>query len=400
VSDPERTEPSTETSTAVSVEVSIVMPCRNEARTVAQCVAEARDWLERRGVDGEVVVVDNGSTDDSARIAREAGARVVDAPEPGYGSALRTGIRHAVGRFVIMGDADQSYDFSDLDAFIDELRGGAALVIGDRFAGGIEPGAMPALHRYVGNPLLSFLGRVFFGIPVHDFHCGLRGFDRAAIDQLDLRTSGMEFASEMVVKAALAELPIREVPTTLRPDGRDRPPHLRTWSDGWRHLRFLLLYSPRWLFLVPGLVIFAVGLVASVVLVIGPVTIGSVTFDVGTLVYAAATTFVGAQAIGFALLTRSYAESRGLLPPDPALARFFRIASLERGLLLAAIIALAGLAAALVSLARWWNEGFGALDPARQIRVVVPAMLGIVHGVSLAFTSFALSITRLDVGRR
>jgi hypothetical protein len=380
------------------LDVSIVMPCLDEAATLAACIADAQGWLDRSGVRGEIVIADNGSTDGSPAIAEAAGARVVHVPVRGYGAALRAGIEAARARWVVMGDADQSYDFTALDPFLAELRDGADLVMGNRFRGGIEPGAMPWLHRRLGNPVLSGLGRLFFRVPVGDFHCGLRAFDREAIRGLDLRTTGMEFASEMVVKSSLHHLDIREVPTVLRPDGRDRPPHLRTWSDGWRHLRFLLLYSPTWLFLIPGAVLLTVGLVVAIVLAIGPVSVGSVTFDVGTLVYAAGATFIGAQAIGFALLTRTFAESHGLLPPSPGLARFFRVATLERGLLVALVVVLAGTAAALASLLRWGGEGFGDLDPTQQLRVVVPAVLGLVHGVSLGFTSFALSILRLRTG--
>jgi hypothetical protein len=384
---------------AGGIELTVLMPCLDEAATVGACVRLAATWLRDHGVDGEVLVADNGSTDGSQDLARAAGARVVDVPERGYGAALRAGIEAARGRYVVMGDADSSYDFGALGPFLDELRAGGQLVIGNRFAGGIEPGAMPPLHRYLGNPVLSAAGRLLFRVPVRDFHCGLRGVDRQAALDLHLVTPGMEFASEMVVKAAMAGYDIREVPTTLKPDGRERAPHLRTWSDGWRHLRFLLLYSPRWLFLVPGLVLLIGGLAASTALVIGPVEIGSVTFDVGTLVYTASATIVGAQAIGFHRITRAYAEAHGLtidVRERPSRPRWL---TLERTLLLSALIIAVGLGLALVSLLRWRAEDFGDLDTREQIRVVVPAALGFVHGVSLAFTAFAVSIARMDVGR-
>ncbi|MSX34697.1 MAG: glycosyltransferase, partial [Actinobacteria bacterium] len=256
------------------MELSVVLPCLNEAETLAVCIRKARASMNELGIDGEVVIADNGSTDGSQDIARSEGARVVDVPTRGYGAALIAGITDAKGTFVIMGDADDSYDLSNLGPFIEALRGGAELVMGNRFAGGIAPGAMPALHRYLGNPVLTAVGRVLFRSPVKDFHCGLRGFRRDAILELDLRTTGMEFASEMVVKATLNKLTIVEVPTTLSPDGRSRPPHLRTWRDGWRHLRFLLLYSPKWLFLYPGIVVFLLGLILGGALLRGPINVG------------------------------------------------------------------------------------------------------------------------------
>jgi glycosyltransferase involved in cell wall biosynthesis len=372
------------------------MPCLDEAETVEGCVRTATGFLARAGVDGEVVVADNGSTDGSIELAAAAGARVVPVERRGYGAALQGGIAAAAGTYVVMGDADASYDFSRLEPFLDELRGGADLVIGNRFAGGIEPGAMPFLHRYLGNPVLSWVGRLLFRVPVKDFHCGLRGFRRDAIAGLGLRTDGMEYASEMVVRASLAGLDIREVPTTLRPDGRTRRPHLRTWHDGWRHLRFLLLYSPRWLFLIPGLVMLIAGLVATALLVAGPVTVGDVSFDVGALVYAAALTIIGFQAVLFAVFTKVYAVARGFLPPDGRIERLADRFRLERGLLVGAIVLLAGLVGAVGSLVRWSSEGWGDLDPGQQLRVVVPAALGLVLGSTIVLSSFFLSILGVD----
>ena len=381
-----------------AVELTVLLPCLDEAETLATCIDKAQDWLRRSDVNGEVVVADNGSTDGSVQIAQAGGARVVHVATRGYGAALRAGIAAAEGRYVIMADADDSYDLTGLDPFVDELRAGADLVMGNRFRGGIADGAMPWLHRYVGNPVLSRVGRLFFRIPIGDFHCGMRGMRRDAIDELDLRTNGMEFASEMVVRASLAGLDVREVPTTLRPDGRSRPPHLRTWRDGWRHLRFLLLYSPRWLFFVPGVAAFLVGAIATVVLLIGPLTIGSVTFDVAALLYAATATIVGAQAMAFGVYCRVYVSSRGLFGPTPALTRFERVFSLERGLLIGVSVMAVGFVVAIVSVGRWSNAGFGALEPTEQIRVVVPAVLGIVHGSSLVLISFALSVLGIDTG--
>ncbi|MCU1500806.1 MAG: glycosyl transferase [Ilumatobacteraceae bacterium] len=373
-------------------ELTILLPCLNEAETLVTCIDKARGWLALAGVDGEVLVADNGSTDGSPELADAAGARVVQVPVRGYGAALRRGIDEARGRYVVMADADDSYDLSDLDAFIDQLRDGGELVMGNRFRGGIAPGAMPWLHRYIGNPVLSRIGRLFFRSPIRDFHCGIRGFDRTAIADLGLATDGMEFASEMVVRASLAHLDIREVPTTLRPDGRSRPPHLRTWRDGWRHLRFLLLYSPRWLFFIPGLVLFLLSTIATVVLLIHSVTIGSATFDVAALLYAATGTIIGAQAMGFGVYCRVYAGARGLWGPTRALDRFERAFSLERGLLAGFVVVLAGVVVAIISVNRWSDAGFGQLDPRHQVRTVVPAMLGLVHGSSLVLGSFGLSV--------
>ena len=377
---------------ADEIELSIVMPCLDEAETLATCIRKARGWLERAGVAGEVVVADNGSTDGSQAIAEAEGARVVPVAAKGYGNALMGGIREARGRYVVMGDADDSYDFSDLDAFLERLRAGDDLVMGNRFRGGIAPGAMPWSHRYIGNPVLSGIGRLFFHAPVGDFHCGLRGFRRDAIVALDLRTTGMEFASEVVVRSCLAGLRISEVPTTLSPDGRTRPPHLRSFRDGWRHLRFLLLYSPRWLFFYPGLVMFAVGLVATTALTIGPVSVGSLQFDVGTLVYAAALTICGYLTVLFALLTETYAVQEGFLPANRTYRRVQRWLTLERGLAVGAALVAFGLVAAVASFLRWRESGFGNLDPSQTIRTVVPSMLGFVLGLQTLVAALFVSI--------
>jgi hypothetical protein len=374
------------------VELTVVMPCLNEAETVATCVTKALGFLAQSGVVGEVVVADNGSADGSSDLARAAGARVVVAEAPGYGNALMAGIRAARGRFVIMGDADDSYDFTALQPFVDELRGGADLVMGNRFRGGIAPGAMPALHRYVGNPVLSRIGRLFFASPVGDFHCGLRGFRRDAVTGLSLQSTGMEFASEMVVKATLAKLRIVEVPTTLSPDGRSRPPHLRSWSDGWRHLRFLLLYSPRWLFLIPGIFLMTVGLVAGAALTIGPVSVGDLTFDVDTLVATAAALVIGFQAVLFALLTKIYAIEEGFLPPDPRVFKFVTTITLERGLAIGGIIGLCGVGGLVASLVHWNLHDFSELDPRRSLRLVVPSATALVMSMQTIFASLFASV--------
>ena len=332
------------------MELTVVMPCLNEAETVATCVSKAMKFLADSGVSGEVVLADNGSTDGSQQLAADAGARVVPVSEKGYGNALMGGILAARGEYVIMGDADDSYDFSNLMPFVTELRGGADLVMGNRFKGGIAPGAMPSLHRYLGTPVLSFIGRLFFHSNIGDFHCGLRGFRRDSAIKLGLQATGMEFASEMVVKAALAHQKIAEVPTTLAKDGRSRPPHLNTWRDGWRHLRFLLLFSPTWLFLLPGLVLLVLGLGFGAAVALGPLKIGGVSFDVDTLVACGAAVDIGFQAILFWLFTQVYAGSEGFLPEEPKVQRLLGQLSLERGLLVGAAVGLAGLVGLIFSL--------------------------------------------------
>lgn len=379
----------------VAVELSVILPCLNEAETLETCVRKARASLERLGVAGEVVVADNGSTDGSQDIARAAGARVVDVPRRGYGAALMAGIEAATGEYVLMADADDSYDLENLGGFLQELRGGADLVMGNRFQGGIEPGAMPFLHKYLGNPVLSLLGRLFFKIPVGDFHCGIRAFRRDKLLELGLRTSGMEFASEMVVRASLAHLRIAEVPTVLRPDGRTRPPHLRTWRDGWRHLRFLLAFSPKWLLLYPSLALQTVGLLGLLWLSVGPRTVGTVGFDIHSMLAFATMFVVGLQGVGLAVIARSYAAHLGLLAPSPriesGLARF----SLERGLVLGGLLLLLGTGCFIAAVTSWGANGFGALDVVQSMRVPIFGMVLTVTGFQLIIVSFTLSLTRI-----
>ena len=372
-------------------ELSIVMPCLNEAETLATCIGKARRFLDGHGVAGEIIVADNGSTDGSQEIARRLGARVVDVPERGYGSALHGGITAARGRYAILGDSDDSYDFSDLGAFLERLRAGDALVMGNRFAGRILPGAMPPLHRYLGNPVLSALGRIFFRSPVGDFHCGLRAVNRKAYDEIAPTTSGMEYASEMVIKATLAGLPISEVPIVLHPDGRSRPPHLRSWRDGWRHLRFMLLFSPRWLFLIPGSLLFGLGFLASVWLATGMRRVGPAYLDIHTLLIAGLACLLGYQLIVFALFTKVFAISEGFQPMPGYLDRLFRHVSLETGILLGLVLTLAGLGALLAALLRWRAAGFGELDPRETMRQVIPGSILLVLGIQTVFSSFFLS---------
>ncbi len=378
------------------MELTVVLPCLNEAETLAVCIRKAKASIAGLGIDGEVVIADNGSTDGSQDIARAEGARVVDVPIRGYGAALTAGIADAKGEFVIMGDADDSYDLSNLGPFVEALRGGADLVMGNRFAGGIEPGAMPALHRYLGNPVLTAIGRILFRSPVKDFHCGLRGFRREAILELDLRTTGMEFASEMVVKATLNKLNIVEVPTTLSPDGRSRAPHLRTWRDGWRHLRFLLLYSPRWLFLYPGMILFLVGLVLGGVLLTGPIQIGEHALDVSALVYAMAAVLIGYQAILFAAFSRAFVANEGLMPPSPGMQKAFKILNLERGLIIGLLLLIVGIGLAIYGFIHWGSSDFGALDARDAVRLAVPAATLSVLGFETIMGSFFLSVLGLS----
>jgi glycosyltransferase involved in cell wall biosynthesis len=380
------------------LELTILMPCLNEAETLETCIVQARAFMDRAGIAGEVLIADNGSTDGSQELAERAGARVVHISQKGYGAALIGGIEAAHGTYVAMGDADDSYDFGTLLPFVEKLRAGADLVMGNRFQGGIGPGAMPPLHRYLGNPVLSFVGRLFFHAPVGDFHCGLRAFRRDAIMGLQLRTTGMEFASEMVVKASLAGLDLQEVPTTLRKDGRSRPPHLRSWRDGWRHLRFLMLYSPSWLFLYPGLVLTVLGLVATVALLVGPINVGSLGFDVGTLLFTLAATVVGYQGLVFALLSHAYAEQEGFLPPS-RFHKFHAWLNLEKSIGLGVGIFIIGVVLSFVSLFQWRDAGFGGLAPEDSIRSAVPAVLGLVLGNQTVLFGLFLSFLRIRVVR-
>lgn len=375
--------------------VSVLMPCLNEAETLERCVRRAVETLGSCGLAGEVIVADNGSTDGSQEIARRSGARVVPVPERGYGAALLGGIAAARGRYVVMGDADDSYDFGDVPAFVSRLEDGNDLVMGSRFQGRIEPGAMPFLHRWLGNPVLSFLGRLFFRVQISDFHCGIRGFRKEAIDRIGLRTTGMEFASEMVVKATLFGLRIGEIPVTLRRDGRSRPPHLRTWRDGWRHLRFLLMYSPRWLYLWPGLLLVFLGTGLLAWLYPGPRQVGAATLDVHAMLGAAVMVLVGIEALTFALFAKVFAITEGFLPEDPRLARAFRIVTLETGLAASAVLLLAGTALCASVAVDWAHSVFNYLDYSVSMRKMIPGALLLVLGAHGLLSSFFLSILGL-----
>jgi hypothetical protein len=380
------------------IQLTIVMPCLNEAETLASCIQKARAGLERAGVPGEVLVADNGSTDGSVAIAEKQGARLVHVREKGYGSALRGGIEAARGEWIVLGDADDSYDFAQLEGFVQKFREGYDLVMGCRMPSGggtITPGAMPWKNRWIGNPTLSFVGRLFFHCPVRDFHCGLRGVTKAAYQRMELKTTGMEFASEMVIKATLKSLRIAEVPITLHPDGRSRPPHLKPWRDGWRHLRFMLLFSPRWLFTGPGLGLLVLGMGMAVPLCVGPVRIGRVQFDTNTLLVAGMMIIVGFQVLFFGLFTRLYCVARGLLPDNPQLRRLLALFSLERGIVAGLAIAAVGLGFLAAAILKWKAAGFGIISYPESLRLVIPAVTCVTLGVQTLFSSFFLSILEL-----
>jgi glycosyltransferase involved in cell wall biosynthesis len=379
-------------------EVTIVMPCLNEADTVATCIDKAHRALREAGIAGEVVIADNGSTDGSPEIARAHGARVVRVAARGYGNALMSGIDVARGRYVIMGDADDSYDFLETAKFVDALRRGHALVQGCRLPSGggtVMPGAMPPLHRWLGNPMLSLLARWWFRTPVHDINCGMRAFRLDAYRHLDLRCTGMEFATEMIIKARLHGYDIAEVPISLHPDGRKaHPPHLRTFRDGWRTLRLYLLFTPRWLFLVPGVLLVVLGLAGYAIALPG-VRIGAATFDVHTLLFASLALLAGQQAISFALFAKTFAIGEGLLPLDRRTERFLRIATLERGLLIGGVAMVVGLVLLMAVAVEWWRLDFGPLDYRRTMRLAIPGATLTALGLHTVLGSFFGSILGL-----
>ena len=380
-------------------EFTILMPCLNEAETLASCISKARAFLAGNGCTGEVVIADNGSTDGSQAIAAAGGARVVHVAERGYGSALRAGIRAAHGKYVIMGDSDDSYDFSRLDGFVEELRAGHQLVMGNRFRGGILPGAMPPMHRYFGNPLLTAIGGLFFRTGCGDVYCGLRGFDRQAILALDLQAGGMEFALEMLVKASVLGLRVTEVPTTLSPDGRGRQPHLRRWRDGWRSLRFFLLFSPRSLFLYPGFGLFAVGCLATAWLLPQPRVLGGVGFDVHSLLYASLAIVVGFQSMTFWIFAKVYGMRERIVPPDPWFRSLMSVVTLEAGLIVGAALLLGGLALAAYALGTWGAERFGALSYPDTMRLVIPSSTAILLGFQIIYSAFFVSLLGIRASR-
>ncbi len=382
------------------IELTVVIPCLDESLTLEGCVREALDAMTEAHIVGEVVVADNGSTDGSQDIATKCGARVIPVEAKGYGYALRGGIAAAYGKFIIMGDADGSYNFAHLPRFVERLRAGADLVMGNRFLGGIEPGAMPWKNRHIGNPILSFIGRLFFNTGIGDFHCGLRGFTTDAYQTMDLRTTGMELASEIVIKSVLFGLRVEEVPTVLRKDGRDRAPHLRPWRDGWRHLRFMLLFSPRWLFWYPGIILMTIGVIVGAMLLPGPLTLGRITLDVHTLLFAGVTILIGFQAVSFAILSKLFAVRAGLYRAKAGFEKWIKYLTLELGLVAGSILVVIGLILSIGAVRFWGDQGFGSLQPTETLRWVIPGALSMLLGFQMILTSFFLGVLRLDTRSR
>lgn len=382
------------------LELTILMPCLNEAETLEVCIKKAKKSLEENNIKGEVLIADNGSTDGSQEIAKKNGARVVDVPQKGYGSALIEGTKQAYGKYVIMGDADDSYDFSNIMPFVEKLREGYELVMGNRFKGGIEKGAMPWSHKYIGTPVISFIGRLFYKSKIGDFNCGMRGYDRQAILNLDLKSTGMEYASEMIVQSTLNGIKIAEVPTTLKKDGRSRPPHLKSFQDGWRHLKFLLMYSPKWLFMIPGIILFLIGLIGSVAFIFGDLHIASVVLGVHSRLYLGAMAVVGLQIIIFSLFAKVYAVNSGMHPKEDKITKFLAKITLEKGLIVGILLTIVGFGLSIYSIVLWKNAEWGALEPVDVMPITIPAVYLIISGVQIAFASFILGILNIDYKRK
>ncbi len=368
------------------------MPCLNEAETIGLCIRKAKDFIAKNNVKAEIIIADNGSSDGSGKIAKETGAIVVNVAEKGYGRALIGGINAAGGKFIIMADADDSYDFGSLMPFLNKLREGYDLVMGNRFKGGIVPGAMPPLHRYIGNPILSGVGKFFFKSRIGDFHCGLRGFSKSAYNRMDLQTTGMEFASEMVVKATLHNMRITEVPTVLYPDGRSRRPHLRSFRDGWRHLRFLFLYSPRWLFLYPGLMLMLIGFLSGGYILFQP----DINWDIHSMLYSSASILIGFQAVIFAIFTKTFAVHEKLIPYNPQIELILGKLSLEKGLFAGFVLILAGIAALIYAVVIWHQGQFFEVGITITMRIVISSSTLLILGFQLVFSSFFFNVLQLN----
>ena len=382
---------------AAGIELSVVMPCLNEAETIETCIRKAQGYLTRSGVRGEIVIGDNGSTDGSQEIASRCGARVINVPLRGYGAALHAATQAARGRYCIMADSDDSYDFSNLDPFVQQLRNGSDVVIGNRFAGEIKPGAMPWKNRYIGNPILSAIGKILFRAPVGDFHSGIRGYTKEAFQRMDLRTTGMEFASEMVIKATLLKMTITEVPCVLAPDGRSHKSHLRPFRDGWRHLRFMLLFSPNWLFLYPGVIAVLFGLIVGGLLTRESIMFGHLRLGIDTLIYCGVLIVGGFQAVLFSVLSRAYAVQEGLYPRALSETSRIRKPPLEVGLVAGVVVFLAGLIAAVFAVFSWRQHGFGELVPDHIARLVIPSSVAMSLGIEIVLSSFFMSTLELNV---
>lgn len=380
----------------LKVKITILMPCLNEAETLETCILKAKEFLRRSTHQGEILIADNGSSDGSQEIAKKNGVRLVNVKNKGYGSALTQGIKEAKGEWIVMGDADDSYDFTELDAFIEKFSEGYDLVMGNRFKGGIKKGAMPKLHRYIGNPVLSGIGKLLFKSEVSDFHSGLRGFKRQSIIDLNLVTTGMEYASEMVVKATLNKLKITEVPVVLYPDGRSRPPHLRSWRDGWRHLTFLLLYSPKWLFYYPGIILMVIGLVFLLLISTGILDFTRVKFEINSMLFLATIILLGFNIATLGLYTNIYAIISGLVPPDERILRIVKSKSLEIGIVIGLLLLLLGSIGFLITLKNWVSNEFGELDSFLTIRTVIPSFIAMTIGTQIIFSSFFINVLKLN----
>ena len=376
-------------------ELTVIMPCLNEAETLERCIEKAQKCMNDNGINGEVLIADNGSTDGSIEIAKKCGARIAHISERGYGAALRGGTSEACGKYCIMGDADDSYDFSQLMPYMEKLREGYDLVMGNRFKGGIEKGAMPLLHKYLGTPVISFIGRLFYHNKIGDFNCGMRGYNTEKIIDLNLKSNGMEYASEMIVQSALHNYKIAEVPTTLSVDGRSREPYLSTWSDGWRHLKFLLLHSPNWLFLIPGLFLIILGFIMMVTLVIGPVIINDISFDINTMLFAAGFILAGVNAVLFSCYTKIFAAQTGYIPLTDSVRKISKF-TMEKSIIVGILMILGGLIASVASIAIWSKTSFGDLNPEEIMRITIPAITSCVIGVELVFGGFFLEILRIE----
>lgn len=382
------------------LELTILMPCLNEAETLETCIKKAKKSLEKNKIKGEVLIADNGSTDGSQEIARKNGARVIDVPRKGYGSALIEGTKAALGKYCIMGDADDSYDFSNIMPFVEKLREGYELVMGNRFKGGIEKGAMPWSHKYIGTPVISFIGRLFYHSKIGDFNCGMRGYNRQSILNLDLKCTGMEYASEMIVQANLNDLKIVEIPTTLKKDGRSRPPHLKSFSDGWRHLKFLLLYSPKWLFLIPGLILVLIGIIGNIIFLFDNIRLGNVVLGIHSRLYLGAMIVVGLQMIIFSLFAKVYAVNSGMHPKKEKTSKFLSKITLEKVLILGILLILIGLGLTIYAIVIWKSKSWGALNPIDVMPITIPAVYFIMIGIQVAFTSFIIGILNIEYKRK
>ena len=376
------------------MELTILMPCLNEEETLAICINKAKTFLIDNDIDGEILIADNGSTDSSKDIAIDNGARVINVDRKGYGSALIAGCNAAKGKYVIMGDADDSYDFTNLMPFVEKLREGYDLVMGNRFKGGIEPGAMPSLHKYIGNPILSFIGRLLYSSKIGDFHCGLRGYNKESIQKLNLHTTGMEYASEMVVSAEIANLKIIEVPTTLSKDGRSRPPHLRSWSDGWRHLKFLFMYTPTWLFLLPGILFTVVGLIINILLFDTDRQIFNINFSIQTLLYGSAFIIMGINIILLFFIMRIYAENNitvYMLNP-----KWTKKLNENYIIFIGAVLFILGIICSILAMYIWKRANYGDLFPMYSMRFVIPAITGISTGIMMTLSGFIIGLFKLN----